>query len=168
VTDTPQTIAALKACLPQQGRLEWIGLRPVKREAMRIVNEVEVITDRGLHGDHRMQRQPGGKRQVTLIQAEHLPVIAALSGYDDAPPEWLRRNLVVSGINLYALRDRQFYIGEVLFEGSGICAPCSRMEKTLGPGGYNAMRGHGGINAKVIQGGVICLGDAVRSAAVDD
>lgn len=162
MSDTPQTIAELKARLPQHGRLDWIGLRSVKREPMTVVEEVEAITDRGLHGDHHLQRQPGGKRQVTLIQAEHLPAIAALSGHDAVPPDWLRRNLVVSGINIYALRDRQFSIGDVLLEGSGICAPCSRMEKTLGPGGYNAMRGHGGINARVLEGGVIRVGDVVK------
>ena len=69
---------------------------------------------------------------------------------------------MVSGVNLYALREQRFFIGDVLFEGAGICAPCSRMETTLGPGGYNAMRGHGGINARVISGGALRLGDAVR------
>jgi len=165
--DKPSTIAELIATMPQTGQLQWIGVRPVKREPLQVITEVEAITDRGLQGDHRMQRKAGGKRQVTLIQSEHLPAIASLSGHAEVLPEWLRRNLVVSGINLYALRDKRFFIGEVLFEGSGICAPCSRMEKTLGPGGYNAMRGHGGINAKVISGGVIRLGDSVRFAAVD-
>lgn len=162
MSDTPRSIAELKACLPQQGRLEWIGLRPVKRGPLQVVDTVEVIVDHGLLGDHRMQRQPGGKRQVTLIQSEHLPAIAALCGHEVVPPAWLRRNLVIAGINLYALRERRFRIGEVLLEGSGICAPCSRMESTLGPGGYNAMRGHGGINARVLEGGRIRIGDVVR------
>lgn len=165
--DVPQTIAELIATFPQTGLLQWIGVRPVKREAMQVVSEVEVITDRGLQGDHRLQRKAGGKRQVTLIQAEHLPAIASLSGHADVQPEWLRRNLMVSGINLYALRKQRFFIGDVLFEGAGICAPCSRMEKNLGPGGYNAVRGHGGINARVLDGGAIRLGDSVRFAAVD-
>ena len=162
MTDPAQTMAELTASFPHAGQLQWIAVRPVKRGAMRVVNEVEVHTGLGLQGDHRMQRKPGGKRQVTLIQAEHLPAIAALSGHASVVPELLRRNLVVSGINLYALREQRFFIGEVLFEGSGICAPCSRMEKNLGAGGYNAMRGHGGINARVIEGGVIRLGDSVR------
>ena len=165
MTDNPKTIAELTATMPQIGRLEWIGLRPVKREAMQAVTEVEALTDQGLQGDHRIQRKAGGRRQVTLIQAEHLPAIASLSGHADVFPEWLRRNLLVSGINLYALRERRFFIGDVLFEGAGICAPCSRMEATLGPGGYNAMRGHGGIIAKVISGGVLHVGNEVRFAA---
>ena len=150
----------LLATMPQQGKVEWIGLRPVKRAELEIVEAVEALENRGLAGDHRSQRE-GGKRQVTLIQAEHISMLAALTGHELIPPEWLRRNIVVSGINLFALRDRRFSIGDVILEGAGTCPPCSRMEKTLGPGGYNAMRGHGGINAQVICGGEICLADTV-------
>lgn len=161
MNNAPQTIAELIATFPRKGLLDWIGVRPVKREPMRVMEEVDVITELGLQDDHRLQRKPGGKRQVTLLQAEHLPVIASLSGHAVVKPEWLRRNLLVSGINIYALREKHFSIGEVLFEGTGICAPCSRMEKNLGPGGYNAMRGHGGITARVLDGGVIRLSDYV-------
>ncbi|MBB6098982.1 MOSC domain-containing protein YiiM [Deinobacterium chartae] len=105
-----------------------------------------------------------GKRNVTLIQAEHLPVIAALLGREQVTPDELRRNLVVSGINLLALKDRRFWVGEVLLEGTGACHPCSRMEEALGPGGYNAVRGHGGLTARVVRGGTLRLGDPVRPA----
>ena len=151
----------LLASLPQQGKVEWIGLRPGKREALTIVERAEAMENRGLAGDHRSQREDG-KRQVTLIQAEHIPMLAVLTGHEQIPPEWLRRNIVVSGINLFALRDRLFAIGDVILEGTGTCPPCSRMEKTLGAGGFNAMRGHGGINARVASGGEIHLGAAVR------
>ena len=104
-----------------------------------------------------------GKRQVTLIQAEHLPVIAALAGLEAVTPEELRRNIVVSGLPLLALKDRRFRIGSeaggwVLLEGTGECHPCSRMEEAFGPGGYNAVRGHGGITARVLEGGQIEVG----------
>lgn len=147
--------------LPQVGRLEWIGLRPARREPMREVAEAECIAGRGLTGD-RAGARAGGKRQVTLIQAEHLPVIAALSGSDQARPELLRRNLVVAGINLLALKGRCFRIGEVLLEMTGLCDPCAHMEEVLGPGGFNAMRGHGGITAAVLEGGTLRVRDRVR------
>jgi MOSC domain-containing protein YiiM len=153
-------VKELLAVIPQVGRLEWIGLRPGYRLPMQVVSSASAETGRGLPGD-RYAESPGTKRQVTLIQAEHLPLIAALTGHTSVPPEWLRRNLVVSGINLLALRDRQFRIGDVLLEGTGLCHPCSRMEEVLGAGGYNVMRGHGGITARVLQGGDIRVGDTV-------
>jgi MOSC domain-containing protein YiiM len=96
-----------------------------------------------------------------LIQAEHLAVLGALLRRGPVDPTLLRRNLLVRGVNLLALKGRRFRIGDALLEGTGPCPPCSRMEEVLGPGGYNAMRGHGGLNARVIEGGVIRLGDAL-------
>ncbi len=153
-------LRALMETFPHAGKLEWIGLRSARRAPLQSFNHVEVIADHGLAGDHKASRA-GGKRQVTLIQREHLEVVAKLLGREAVDPALLRRNLVVSGINLLALRDERFRIGGVLFEGTGLCEPCSRMEEVLGVGGYNAMRGHGGIIARVLEGGVIALGDGV-------
>ncbi|RFP64642.1 MOSC domain-containing protein [Hymenobacter lapidiphilus] len=160
--DDKSTIARLLGTLPQQGRIEWIGLRPVRREAMLVAAKAEAETDRHLLGDHARPR-PGGKRQITLIQHEHLAAVAGFLGLPGPlDPARLRRNLVVSGLNLLALKNRQIRIGaEVILEITGECHPCSRMEEELGPGGYNAMRGHGGLTARIIQGGLIHVDDAV-------
>jgi MOSC domain-containing protein YiiM len=74
----------------------------------------------------------------------------------------LRRNLVVTGINLIALKDKQFHVGGALLEYTGLCHPCSAMEATFGAGGYNAVRGHGGITARIIETGVIAVGDSIE------
>lgn len=144
---------------PRAGRLQWIGLRPARDVPMQQAAEAIAIVDRGLVGDR--YASGSGKRGVTLIQAEHLPVIAALAGHGDIAPAVLRRNLVVSGIPLVALKGRRFRIGDVLLEGTAPCDPCSRMEAALGPGGYNAMRGMGGLCARIIGAGTLRVGDAV-------
>ncbi len=159
-----ESLQTLFDILPQVGRLEWIGLRPERMSGLQSVSEATVIAERGLQGDHKVTGRAGSKRQVTLIQHEHLIAVAGLLHRDRVPPELTRRNLVVSGINLLALKGKRFRVGEVLLEFSGPCEPCSRMETNLGPGGFNAMRGHGGITAKVIQGGTIRVGDNVRTA----
>jgi MOSC domain-containing protein YiiM len=145
---------------PRRGRLEWIGIRPRRRGQIQVVAEAIAQTGAGLAGDH-YRSGIRGSRQVTLIQAEHLPVIASLCGRQDLDPGLLRRNLVVAGINVLALKGMRFLIGAVALEGTGACHPCSRMEEVLGPGGYNAMRGHGGLTARVLDGGRLHLGDAV-------
>lgn len=114
----------------------------------------------GLQGD-RYQTSTNGARQVTLIQAEHLSAIASYLGQSELDPSQLRRNIVVVGINLLALKGKRFRIGDAVLEWSGQCHPCSRMEEVLGVGGYNAMRGHGGITARIIGSGIIRIGDGV-------
>ena len=144
---------------PRAGRVQWIGLRPARDVPMQQVDSVEAEAGGGLVGDR--YKGGSGKRGVTLVQAEHLPVIAALSGHGEIEPATLRRNLLVSGIPLVALKGRRFRIGEVLLEGTDACDPCSRMEAALGPGGYNAMRGMGGLCARILEGGTIRAGDEV-------
>ena len=148
--------------LPQTGTLVSIATRPVKRQPLVYQEEVELDTEKGILGDHYQGRS--GKRQVTLIQEEHLKGVAQMLGIAEVDPLLTRRNLVVKGINLLAFKGRKFHIGDTLLEMTGPCEPCSRMEENFGAGGYNAMRGHGGICARVISGGTIRTGDHIRLA----
>lgn len=146
--------------LPQIGKVEWIGVRPERKAPMLILDAVEARSERGLIGDRYSGRN--GKRHVTLIQFEHLATISSLLGLKDITPELLRRNIAISGINLLALKDKHFQIGGATLEYTGLCHPCSAMEATFGAGGYNAVRGHGGITARIVESGVIRLADSVK------
>jgi MOSC domain-containing protein YiiM len=162
------TMKALMAMRPAPGRLQWIGLRSVRRGTIEVVDAAEVVAGRGLVGDHFHDRSTGhgdGKRSVTLIQAEHLVAVGGFLGRGAIDPRLTRRNLVVAGINLLALKQRRFTIGEAEFEMTGDCAPCAHMEEALGAGGFQAMRGHGGITVRVLRGGRIAVGDAVTCVA---
>ena len=156
--DSP--LGRLLAAPMRPGRLEWIGLRPARRAAMLTPETALLVAAEGIVGD-RYSSSHDGPRQVTLIAAEDLAGIAAFLGRPLLAPELLRRNLVTAGINLAALKGQRFRIGTAMLEASGECAPCSRMEEVLGPGGYNAVRGHGGIKARVIEGGEVRIGDVV-------
>jgi MOSC domain-containing protein YiiM len=166
--DRESVVQSLRASLPQQGRVEQVLLAPKKRLPLVAVDHTEVCVGTGLAGDHHSERRPGGKRQVTLIQAEHLPVIAALSGHAELDAALLRRNIVVSGIPVTALRGARFTLGSAVLEGTGLCDPCARMEAVLGPGGYSAMRMMGGITARVVEPGTVRVGDALRFVALVD
>ena len=170
-TAPPITLRHLTQQFSQAGTLQNIYLRPARGAPCTAVQQAEAVAKKGLVGD-RTHSTPssnplGSNRQITLIQAEHIAVISALTGKPvDAAK--LKRNLVVAGINLLAaktlFRDQpmQLTIGNVVLEVTGPCEPCSKMEVALGTGTYNAMRDHGGVNAKVIIGGDLKLGDAVR------
>ncbi len=139
------------------GRVDWIGVRPARRAAIVNLGDAMISTC-GLDGD----RSRAGKRAVTLVQQEHLAAIGSYLGQGPVTPAILRRNLVVSGINLAALKARNVRVGEAILRFTVICAPCSRMEEALGKGGYSAVRGHGGWCAEVIRPGCVKLGDAVQ------
>lgn len=147
--------------LPQVGQVRWIGLSPKRKEALIPVQSAQVIATTGLEGDHHGMTGKS-KRQVTLINAEHLEALGKLLGEPPIEPDRLRRNVVVAGINLFALKGQRFRLGSAVLEGTGPCDPCSRMETELGTGGYNAMRGHGGITARVLVGGEVNVGDTVE------
>ena len=151
-----EPLSQLIARIAQPGSVDWLGLRPERRAEVTPVSEV-LITEAGLEGDHGRP----GKRAVTLFQIEHLAVIGAFLGRGPVDPALLRRNIGVSGINLVGLRGREVRLGEAVLRITGPCAPCSRMEEAFGSGGYAAVRGHGGMTADVISGGVIRLGDLV-------
>ena len=144
------------------GKLLWIGLRPERKADMVQVTRVKAIEGLGLEGDRRCKGSPGSGRQVTLISQEHIVVMESILGKKSIAPEILRRNLVVSGINLMVLRHRRFRIGDAEFEGTLPCHPCKRMEDALGSGGFSAMYGHGGLCAKVLVSGDFGIGDAVE------
>jgi len=170
----PLALRDLLRQYPQAGRLDAIVLRRQRGVAVSSVASAQALAGRGLQGDRTALRAAGpaggGKRQVTLLQAEHLPLLAGWAGLAALDPALLRRNLVVSGLNLLSARSPfpdqavHLHLGEeVVLELTGPCDPCSKMEAVLGHGGYNLMRGHGGLTARVLQGGRLQVGDRVRA-----
>ncbi len=152
------SLRALLDAPMRAGEVAWIGLRPARAAPVQSKTSALLVAEKGIEGD---RYSSGRGRQVTLIAAEDLAAIAAFLGQAEIAPELLRRNILTRNINLMALKARRFRIGEALLETSGECAPCSRMEEILGPGGYNAVRGHGGITARIFKGGTVRIGDAI-------
>lgn len=142
------------------GELVWIGLRPTPRSAVISVESARLVAKVGIEGD-RYASKRDGKRQVTLIAAEDIAAISSFLGRESIAPDVFRRNLMTRGINLAALKDRTFRIGAAVLCGTGDCAPCSQMEDALGVGGYNAVRGHGGLTARILESGTVRVGDAI-------
>ena len=116
---------------------------------MKQVMQANAVAGTGLEGD-RAGGYSGSKRQVTLIQSEYLAVVQSFLPAVDVTPANLRRNLVISGINLNALVKQVVVIGDVQMEITGLCHPCKKLEQQLGLGVFNALRGHGGLTAKIL------------------
>lgn len=157
-------IDQLKANFPHSGCVEWIGVRSARGAPITVLDAVDAVQDIGLQGDKAGAR-PGGKRQVTLVQAEYLGIMRALLAKPNLSYMDLRRNLAVSNINLNALIGHSVRIGSAELEVSGLCHPCKKIEENLGFGAFNVMRGHGGLTAKVIKSGVIKINDSLEVIA---
>jgi len=156
-----------------EGRIEAIILRPARGEQAVSVDEAVAEPGLGLIGDRRAKGKSTGrqasKREITLFQAEHLPLVAGWCGMAELEPLRLRRNLLVSGLNLIGMRSPfpdlvlEWAIGdEVRIQVTGPCDPCSKIAAELGLGSYSALRGHGGVTARILEGGGIRIGDCVR------
>jgi MOSC domain-containing protein YiiM len=130
-----KTIRDLNAPPDVVGRVDMVIVRGQSCDRARLVDATQAVAGIGL-ADDRLGRRGEAElstRQATLIQAEHLPVIARLARVADVDPIDLRRNLVISGINLLALKNARLQVGEAVLQIVGPCQPCSRMEEAVGP-----------------------------------
>lgn len=164
------TLAALLSSFPGDGRLRAIMLRPARDAAAVSVPQAQALAGRGLAGDRSAASATPGvsKRQVTLFQYEHLALLADWLRREHVDPVLLRRNLVVSGLNLVGAKSPlrnlplRLHVGAAaVLEVTGPCDPCSKMERALGAGAYTALRGHSGLTARVLVDGAIKVGDRV-------
>ena len=147
------------------GILEWIGVRE-KDKDIKSVDEVIAIENLGLEGD-KITLKKSKKRQVTLMQKEHISVILSLAQEDDQDKinniqYYFKRNLLISNYNIHNLKGKLFTIGEAKFLGTGDCKPCKKIENILGKKMLDAMQGMGGITAAVEQSGRIKISDKIK------
>jgi len=156
--------------MEREGTVEGVFLAPDSGEAMRPVDDVEAVADRGLRGDRYFHERglyderddlPEGA-DVTLIEREALDRAAA--DYDlELDPSETRRNLLTRAVPLNHLVDREFRVGEALLVGRRLCEPCGYMESLAEvEGAERALVHRGGLEADVVESGEIAVGDAVR------
>ncbi len=129
------------------------------------LDSVRAVAGAGLEGDRHGACPPeeGGVHEVSLISAEALDALGAL-GLALAPGE-SRRQLTTRGVDLGALLGRRFRVGEVLLEGTKPCKPCGHLERLTRPGVKAGLEGRGGLYARILQGGVLRVGDPVQAVA---
>jgi len=147
------------------GKVELVTVRPSKQDDPVVVEQAEAIAGRGLKGDHYASRSHGksGRRALTLIERDAYAHLES-EGLGVAEP-LLRRNLVVTGIDLNELVGKEFMVGEVRCLGTELCHPCKDIEKQTHPGVLKALVLRGGLCAEVLTDGVIRPGDEVRAAS---
>jgi A/G-specific adenine glycosylase len=142
------------------GIVESIHIVRVKHGTPEPIDEAQLVPGRGIPGDHH--DRPGIRRAVTLICAETLEGVGRKLRVDIVPGR-SRRNITVRGLDLDALaKGTRLSLGNAELEVTGPCDPCERMETAIGPGALKLMEHRGGIVTKIVGGGRIKTGDAIR------
>jgi MOSC domain-containing protein YiiM len=144
-----------------------IHISPKAEQPMVALEEVRAEPGRGLAGDRYAEHlgtysdTPGSGREVTLIASEEIELVEREHGVKLAPGE-SRRNITTRGVDLNALVDREFRVGEVVLRGTRLCEPCEYLQGLTGQDGLiKALVHRGGLRCDILRGGTIHVGDEI-------
>jgi MOSC domain-containing protein YiiM len=137
------------------GTVEGIFVGPVEEGPLEHADEVQVRTGAGIDGDRH------GHKDITLFEAEAIEDLKSNSGIDLKPSE-IRRNVMTRGVALNDLLGHRIRVGEVEAVVTELCHPCNHLQSLTQPGVLKGLVNRGGLNADVLQGGAIRVGDAVE------
>jgi MOSC domain-containing protein YiiM len=152
--------------LTMNGLVRAIYLASSAGEALTAVSEVRALIGRGLEGDRyergigSFSRWPGTGRAVTLIEQEVIDSVLDATGLD-LDTGRSRRNIVTEGVRLNVLVGKTFRIGTVLFRGERLAEPCAYLQRRIGEGLVEVLKGRGGLRADVLEEGIIRAGEAL-------
>jgi MOSC domain-containing protein YiiM len=143
-----------------------LHIGPRRKEPLHPVETISAVAGRGLEGD-RFYRTSGGdenpnpSREITLIESEALEGIRDKAGLDLTSAQ-SRRNVLTRGVPLNHLVGRQFRVGTAVLEGLELCEPCGHLELLTRAGVKTALLHRGGLRARIVESGPICVGDLVE------
>ncbi|MGY1609313.1 MOSC domain-containing protein [Geodermatophilus sp. SYSU D00700] len=134
------------------------------------VTRVEVRAGHGIVGDRYAGRPAHRDAAVTVLAAESVEALAEELGSGPLDPLLARRNVVLRGAEVEALRGEVFSLdcgeGVVVLRGGRPANPCAWLDTVLVPGAHRGMRGRGGVRCAPLTDGVLRLGAAVLAGAV--
>lgn len=149
------------------GKIEGLHVTPRSFLPMRNMEKLQLVEGLGIEGDrHSMNEafhsdRPEEGRQITFFEVETLE---ALKRDHDIVlrPEQHRRNVTTRGVPLNHLVGRRFRVGECVVEATRLTTPCRHIEQITGLEIYEVLLHRAGLNAKIIKGGHIHLGDVIE------
>jgi MOSC domain-containing protein YiiM len=137
------------------GVVEGIFWGAIDEGPLEAADQVQVTAGAGIEGDRY------GDKDITLFEAEAIEDLKSNTGIELAPSE-IRRNVMTRGASLNDLLGHRIRVGEVEAVVTELCHPCSHLQKLTKPGVLKGLVNRGGLNADVVQGGAIRVGDALE------
>ncbi len=149
-----------------KGVVEEIFVTGAGSSEMQRVDEVKTVEGCGIEGDRYCEgtgywTRFGDVCQVTLIEGEDLDHIEGELDIRVKDGQH-RRNIVTRGVRLPDLRRKRFRVGEALLEFDRSRPPCKHVQDMSEPGMTRALKGRGGICARVVRAGAIRASDAIE------
>ena len=129
--------------------------KPAGQNPMIEVQEIQCRAGRGIEGDRFLDYKPDYKGQITFFPGETYDELCARFDVWDKSPSAFRRNVITRGIDLYSLIGKEFTIQGVRFLATSECSPCYWQEGAFAPGTEEALKGRGGLRAKILTDGVL-------------
>ena len=131
--------------------------RPAGRHPLLAVPEIRCLAGRGIEGDRFLDFKTDYQGQITFFAWETYADLCARFGVatDERDPGVFRRNVVTRGLELAGLVGREFELQGVRFAGVTECTPCYWMDRAFAPGAEAALRGRGGLRARILTDGVL-------------
>ncbi|MFV1994585.1 MAG: MOSC domain-containing protein [Verrucomicrobiales bacterium] len=129
------------------------------------VEEVECVEGLGLRGDRYFDHKPGYKGQITFFSEEVFKDLCDSFQVPDVGADVLRRNVLVAGVDLNDFIGREFELQGIRFLGVEECRPCYWMDQAFAEGAEEAMRGRGGLRAKILSSGTLRVDQETTDAA---
>jgi MOSC domain-containing protein YiiM len=151
---------------PAVGTIEAIHITGFARGAVEARESATLTAGVGIVGDRYGERRGTftdwpKDHELTLVEAEAIESVLTEYGID-LTDGGTRRNLTTRGIALNPLVGSLFRIGEVLCEGTRLCEPCAHLEVVTGIGGLaRLIAGRGGLRARILENGVVHVGDTI-------
>ena len=130
--------------------------QPAGKHPIVPAERIECVAGRGIRGDRFFDYKENYKGQITFFAMEVLEALRDELNLPDAQPEATRRNAFVRGADLPSLVGKQFEVQGVRFLGTEECRPCHWMNLAFCPGAEAALRGRGGLRARILTSGVLC------------
>jgi MOSC domain-containing protein YiiM len=124
------------------------------------VPQIECVAGRGIRGDRFFDYRDDYKGQITFFSAEVFVELARNFSLTNVSAGVLRRNVIVSGVDLNRLIGADFELQSVRFRGSAHCKPCYWMNTAITAGAEKFLAGRGGLRAWILTDGTIHTGEA--------
>ena len=138
-----------------------LGVSKKNSQNINEVNEIEVLSGKGVLGDRHFHEDNNYKGQITLIEKENIDYYN--NKYKTKIPYIdFRRNIVTEGIELNSLIEKEIEIGKIKILPYQLCKPCLHLEQMLNA--KNILKEFprkGGLRCEVLVSGKVKIGDKI-------